>query len=310
MIRTLAMMTSAAIMLAACTTGDAAERADRFSASQMTFRLTAPSGRDVPLRAFVPGEDCSPCSLIIFSHGAYATYDRYDVLLNDWAERGYVVVAPLHVDSEEHPDRSSWTMETSRPARLEDYALVSNTFAADGYSLGSFTFDGRQIAAGHSYGGLIAQVAGGATLDTPGLDLPEATRAPEAIIAISPPSKQDGLVSNSGFANINTPMLVITGTTDVLPGFIDDWRGHLDGYEAAPDSLAYALVYDGMDHYFNGAFGRETEQGFSAQEAVNDLNARIADFIEDALAGTLPTGAGWSAESSELVETMTRQGDL
>lgn len=308
--RTLAMMTSAAIVLNACTTGNPAEQTDEISIRQSNFNLTAPDGRDVSLRAFVPVEDCSPCSLIIFSHGAYATYDRYDVLLTDWAERGYVVVAPLHVDSEEHPDRSSWTMDTSRPARLEDYALVSSTFAADGYTLGSFTFNGRQIAAGHSYGGLIAQVAGGATLDTPGLVLPEAARAPEVIIAISPPSELDGLVSDAGFSNINTPMLVITGTTDVLPGFIDDWRGHLDGYEAAPDALAYALVYDGMDHYFNGAFGRETQQGFSAQEAVDDLNARIADFIEDALAGKLPAGADWNAESSELVETMTRQGDL
>ena len=308
--RFLSTLTAPAIVLAACVTGEPVAASSELAARQIDFSLTAPDGREVPARAFLPSEDCSPCTLIIFSHGAYAAYDRYDALLLDWASRGYAVVAPQHVDSEEHPNRDAWNIDTSRPARLVDYALISSTFAAEGYSLGGVTFSGRQIAAGHSYGGLIAQVAGGAMLANPDLVLPETAHPPEAIIAISPPSELDGLVSNEGFAEIDTPMLLVTGTEDALPGFIDDWQGHLDGYEAAPTDLAYALVYEGMDHYFNGAFGREKPEGEAAMPAIYDLNGRIAAFIEDSFTDTLPTGLDWRAESNSLVEARTKRGDL
>lgn len=299
-----------ALLLAACMTGEQAAPVDRADYGQVDFNLTAPNGRDVQARAFLPAEDCSPCALIIFSHGAYAAFDRYDVLLSDWAARGYAVVAPQHVDSEDHPRHDAYSMDESRPARLADYALVSSTFAAEGYTLDGVTFSGRQIAAGHSYGGLIAQVAGGASLANSAYTKPGNARAPEAVIALSPPGEIDGLVTMDGFSGIETPMLVVTGTTDRLPGFIDDWQSHLDGYQAAPAALAYALVYEGMDHYFNGAFGRETTEGASAMPAVKDLNARIATFIEDAFADTLPTGLDWRASGSDLVEARTRRGDL
>ncbi len=119
-----------------------------------------------------------------------------------------------------------------------------------------------------------------------------------------------GLIDAEGFSSIDTPMLLVTGTTDILPGFIDDWRSHLDGYDAASDTLAYALVYEGMDHYFNGAFGRETPEGTASAAAIGDLNARIATFIDDALAGKLPSGSGWRATSTPIVEAQTRRGDV
>ncbi len=296
--------------LAACNAGAGSAQPIELFPAQRDFTLAGPDGRDVPVRAFLPEEDCSPCTLIIFSHGAYAAYDRYDVLLTDWAKRGYVVVAPQHVDSEEYPGRDAYTIDMSRPLRLGDYALVSHTFAAADQPLQGLTFSGRQIAAGHSYGGLIAQVAGGATLANPDYTLPDTAHAPDAIIALSPPSEIEGLVDSDGFSAIETPMLLVTGTTDALPGFIDDWRGHLDGYEAAPAPLAYALIYDGMDHYFNGAYGRETAEGAAAMPAIRDLNERIDAFIVQALADTLPGPADWRAQSNTMVEAITRRGDV
>lgn len=275
------------------------------------IELMAPNDRAVDVRVFSPSGGCAACPLIIFSHGAYATYDRYDVLLKEWARNGYVVAAPLHVDSEEHPNRDQYGPREPLKLRVQDYETVASELSAganDSPGLESLSFSGEVIAAGHSYGALIAQVAGGARLDAAtGVTFsPEAGR-PLAVIAISPPSETANFITAEGWAQTDRPMLVVTGTEDITPDFIPEWEMHLASYEAAPAELAYALIFDGMDHYFNGAFGRPTPEGIAAAESVKRLNKEILTFTEAARNGYPPTGAEWLLRSRDGVEARTRK---
>ncbi|MFC6197684.1 alpha/beta hydrolase family protein [Ponticaulis profundi] len=287
-------------------TAESYETLSEAGSNEKDFSLTSPDRRDISVRAFLPETDCSPCSLIIFSHGANATYDRYDVLLKDWAEKGYVVVAPLHIDSELHPKRDTFDQDDSRVFRVEDYQLLSDMFAADGFTFENLTFSDVQIAAGHSYGALIALIAGGVVPENPDWTLPEGTLKPKAVLGISPPGAMDGLISLEGYSELDVPALIVTGTTDILPGFIDEWQAHLAAYDAADPALAYGLVFDGMDHNFNGAYCRIAPEGATAQPAVDELNSSIETFISAIKAGRAPTDSDWRALSSSDMEAIAK----
>lgn len=252
------------------------------------------AGRAVPVRVFAPASGCTNCTLLIFSHGANASYRRYDVLLKDWAARGYVVAAPQHVDSEEHPRRDDYKTADGRLLRMRDYAVVDAAFRPNApQQFAGLSFSGTVVAAGHSYGALIAQIAGGARIQRAGGDFKRVWRTPKAIIAISPPAIIPGFTSLEGWSHVSVPQLVVTGTTDVLPGFVDDWRRHLDSFAAARPGLGFALIFEGMDHNFNGAYCRITPEGAKAAPQVARLNAAINHFIRKAVGDSLPSAADW-----------------
>jgi alpha-beta hydrolase superfamily lysophospholipase len=262
--------------------------------------LHAEDGRAVAVRIYSPARGCRRCTLVIFSHGNFATPGRYDVLLDDWAAHGLVVAAPLHTDSEEYPDKGKYP--DSRATRLADWRAVDH--AMRGSPIKGVTLSGRVIAAGHSYGGLIAEIVGGARpVDgEPKRDW----RVPAAVIAISPPGAMANFVTAEGFAAIQRPTLVVTGTADVLPGFIDKWQQHLDSYHGAPAGTAYALTFEGMNHYFNGAYGRPKPEGAAAMPKVAALNALIRDFIHAAVRGRMPSITAWAAKSSADIRAEAR----
>ncbi|MEQ8514670.1 MAG: alpha/beta hydrolase [Chromatocurvus sp.] len=258
---------------------------------QRDLEIAADNGRVVPTRVFAPTNGCDDCALVIFSHGAFSTYDRYDALLLPWTEAGFVVAAPLHVDSEAHPNRDDYPQDAALPTRVDDYLALRDrlTEPARLQSMG-VSLSGEVIAAGHSFGALIAQIAGGANPPTVSGEVLAAlaAQAPGAVVAISPPPAMKGYIDSSHWSQIGVPMLVVTGTTDVIPNFVSDWRDHLLSYEAASDDRAYALVFDGADHYFNGAFGRPTPQGERMEAVIGSLNQSIIAFIHAVEADASP----------------------
>ncbi len=295
--------------LTACTGVQAGQQEQSASQSGYTFKDLTLMGKDnraIPARVFRPQTDCSPCDLIIFSHGAFATYDRYDVLLTDWASKGFVVIAPQHVDSEEHPQRETYKGIDSQSLRLEDYFKASSMFGESDFSFDGLTFSGTQFATGHSFGGLIALLAGGAELKSGPVVAPDGVLAPKAVVAISPPGEIADRIDSVGYSKVNVPVLVVTGTTDKLPGFIDEWEIHLDSYEASPAGLGYGLVFEGMNHYFNGAYGRIKPEGLAAQPSVDTLNSQISAFLRAASAGTPPSGPDWEQSENPTVRILQK----
>ena len=261
------------------------------SVATQNIILQAADDRAVDVRVFYPQAGCENCPVIIFSHGAFSTYDRYDVLLKAWASNGYVVAAPLHVDSELHPNRDQYTQADALGLRIEDFTLTSQHFhAKSDLENAGLSTSTEMIAAGHSYGSIIAQVSGGAMLD-PGANTKGELPGPEplAIVALSPPGAIPNFISKKGWHTIAHPMLVVTGTQDVLPGFVPEWELRLDSYNAAPSSLSIAAVFEGTDHYFNGAFGRISETEKATSREIENLNELILGFIQTAR-------DGWKAE--------------
>jgi len=255
--------------------------------------VTAASGRRVPVDLTHPEAQDAGLPLIVFSHGANAAPDRYRVLLDAWAQAGFVVAAPLHVDSEDHPDRALYDSRAIRAARAEDYEAVDAHFAAPS----------GVIAIGHSYGALIAQMAGGARLieGQPQIH----ARKPRAVIALSPPPPMPGTVDATGWSAIDVATLTVTGDRDIMPGFVDKWEQHLAAYHAQNSEQAYALLFGGMDHYFNGAFGR-LKPG-AAVAPVDALNGAILSFARDCLGGNGPTAERWLSASTPGMRATTRR---
>lgn len=208
--------------------------------------LTASGGRAVPMTIIAPIKP-GRYPLIAFSHGAFAAPSRYRAMLDPIAAAGYIIVAPMHVDSELMPHDKPPSQQYVWLTRNEDLALALAATPPNADRR-------RRAAMGHSYGALNAQVAAGAVPANP----PERPGAlPQALVAWSPPGPFPGLIEASGWSSITTPSLTITGTSDVMPGFIDNWELHRAGYDNTPRGKRWLWVGTGINHYFGGMFGRE-----------------------------------------------------
>lgn len=215
---------------------------------------------------------------IHFSHGNFSAPVKYARLLDAWAADGWDVFAPLHVDSIDHPNVKSYSPQDSWPTRIEDMALLSDDAGQTSY-----------VAAGHSYGGLIALVLGGAK---PGL--PIGTRDPKAnaVIALSPPGQLPSLIDRAGFAALEVPALIQTGDKDVFPGQPPEaWRNHLTAFEAPkPRDSLFAVTLAGADHYLGGIYGRPELPGPKAEAGFADLLTVASHFLARYGAGRAKAG--------------------
>lgn len=208
--------------------------------------LTADNGREITIFDW----SSSRCTVgtIFFSHGAGSAPDKYTRLIEPWVSQGWRVLAPLHVDSRDHPETAKYTGLASWTTRLEDMRALSAYLGGEHY-----------VAAGHSYGGLVALTLGGAKSIPPqGFDGPLHDDKVQAVLAFSPPAPIPVLVTREGYAELSVPALIQTGTLDIVPGITDDskdgWKGHLVPYDAAAaGGHRYGLVLAGVDHYFGGA---------------------------------------------------------
>lgn len=249
--------------------------------------------REVMVFAWQPAQ---PQGVILFSHGAASAPWKYQNLIQVWVAQGYAVYAALHVDSTDHPQTEQYQGLASWQARLEDIRLLADNYGQSGY-----------IAAGHSYGALLALVTGGAKgLQPPGYEKSLSDSRARLVLAFSPPAAIPGFIEKSGYAELSVPALIQTGTKDVPPGSEADWRGHLDAYDAAASGGdRYALVIDEVDHYFGGAIGRpelDTNKQLDELEAAADVSLLIikAFYQQDMAAKTALQTLSATAGSVQL----------
>lgn len=234
--------------------------------------LVLADGRAVPLRLWPAAGKTH--GFMVFSHGANSRPDKYDRLASAWAAAGWTVIAPLHADSPDHPGGGKIDPALGIPLRLADMRGIITARAALGLP------DGPVIAAGHSYGALIAQIMGGAGLEAPGVPDPDVA----AIIAFSPPGPFPPRIPATAWASVARPMFVETGTGDVLPMMAPTWQVHRASYDTAPGPAAL-FVGDGVDHYFGNIICRP-ERSEAPQTAQFDAAlATSLAFLRLALAG-------------------------
>lgn len=241
-----------------------------------------------------------PYPLVAFSHGAFSAPERYAALLRAIAASGFVVVAPLHIDSEllntggqPPPHAETWS------TRKADLRLVADAVPAIEAVLAGVKItavDEGYLVAGHSYGAFIAQVLAGATAI--GEDA-SVDRRIEGVIAFSPPGPLPGFIADDAWDGLSVPQLLITGTADVLPGFLDDWKLHTLAYQRAEAGQQWLWVGKDVDHYFGKLIGRLS----------SDISLQKDQFAE-ALAVTQQFALTHSQRSACAVEMVAAKTPL
>ncbi|UQV18578.1 alpha/beta fold hydrolase [Brevundimonas albigilva] len=195
--------------------------------------LTTPDGRVVPLSTWTAPDERG---VVVFSHGFGGAPEAYQRLLSAWAAHGFTVIAPLHVDSQQHPDRSA-NGQVALTTRLEDLALTRAV--AEREHLGK-----PLVVAGHSFGSLMSLIAGGATT----ILGPQGDPAVKGVIALSSPGPIPVVVTPETYRTLAAPLLVVTGDQDIVPGYADDWRDHRLPFDTAPEGDKTLIVIAGGGH--------------------------------------------------------------
>jgi alpha-beta hydrolase superfamily lysophospholipase len=262
----------------------------RADAITRQFTITTNDARAVKITAWPAAG--KPKGLVLFSHGALSSPWKYKRLLQPWADAGFAIYAPLHVDSTEYPGHARYDMLGSWRARIEDMRALAAHINHKSY-----------IAAGHSYGGLMALTLAGAKATIPsGVSGPLADPRVKAVIAFSPPGPTAGLITRDGYASIGVPALIETGDQDIPFNMKNgDWRVHLAAFDAARNSDIFALELPSVNHYFGNIICRPDLPGPSQTAQFADAVKTSVLFL-NAYGGDSATSMATFLNSRYLVQ--------
>lgn len=209
------------------------------SASAATHvQLPAPDGRTIDVSVWQAQNEQA---VILFGHGWGSDPARYHHIIDYWVAHGFTVIAPMHTDSMLHPDRASATPQTIFITRIVDLAVVR------GYAKASHP--GKPlVAAGHSFGSLNALMEAGA-LTVAG---PQSDPDVKVVVALSSPGVIPNIVTPNTFATVNTPMLMVTGDADLVPGFVTNPADHRAPFDNSPAGDKMLMTFAGGDHSLIG----------------------------------------------------------
>ncbi|MFK7954864.1 MAG: alpha/beta hydrolase family protein [Lysobacterales bacterium] len=247
--------------------------------------LTHSNGRQTAVTLWQPSQ-AGRYPLATFSHGAYSAPERYDAVLEGLAAMGMVVMAPLHIDSEliaTDPPPAPAQVWLSR--KQDVAALLTPAPSMLGHLNAGISVSATRVSTGHSYGAFGAQVAAGALAvgDTPG----EFSTDVDAVVAFSPPGPLPGFIETGAWETMDRPQLLITGTGDILPGFMEDWRTHTAAWNEAPEGDQWLWVGEDVDHYFGKVFGRLARevpaQTVAFEQAMATTEQFLATYLDNGL---------------------------
>jgi len=261
-------------LLTGCATQPVADN-NQNSITHTVISVDTTTGRTVPVRAIYPTDsEPDPVGVILFSHGAFSDYDLYDRVTDAWAESGFLILAIRHIDSPQNPLNKSYTQEQQWQLRLEDMRTVTTELENIIAILPDLTRKvetERLIMSGHSYGAITAMaLAGAVTTDLyTNTKIRVVNPGVKAVIAMSPPGLIPGYIEEDSFNQMTAPLLLQTGTADVLENFIPQWEMHKAAYELSPAGEKWLTVGADVDHYFGGLTGRfNLENATPAPEAL------------------------------------------
>ena len=183
----------------------------------------------------------------LFSHGHGSWPERYATVVSALNADGWAVLAPVHVDSMRYPERDKFTLQQGFPERLADMAAVS-AYARKGFR------DLPVVAVGHSFGTLTALCLGGALA---GLG-PFRDPTVRAVLGFSTPGRVPGLIGPDAYATVATPLMIVTGTEDRVPGFVTNPADHLFPTEMSHGDRYSLVLAQGGHDLIGGAGGQLT----------------------------------------------------
>lgn len=211
-----------------------AQPAPAVAATSGKTELVGRDDRKISVSVFPAAQEQA---VIVFGHGLGGTPEAYRRIIDRWTANGFTVLAPLHVDSLQHPNRAAFDRQSGYMARLED---VSLTIAE-----AERAHPGKPVvAAGHSYGSYFSMVMGGAATPFG----PRSNPAVKAVVGLSSAGAVPGLVNAETYTWMTTPTLIVTGDQDLVPGLVTDWRDHRRAFDQSPEGGKYLLIFEGGDH--------------------------------------------------------------
>lgn len=224
-------------------------------------KLTVPvQGRELRISVFRPAEPAR--GVLFLSHGAGGSPDLMRPLIDRLLGGGFAVVAPLHRDSMTYSPDERDDLQTAFGTRIADLQATS--------TVAERMFPGLPYGAvGYSYGSLTALIGGGALKNMVGARVP----AMKAVASFSSPGLIPGVVTDEGLRSVAVPTLMVTGTKDVVPGFIPDPAQHIHYFENEPAGNRYLAVANGASHEF--VYGREHGYDAAMDITVNFLKAFV-----------------------------------
>lgn len=248
--------------------------------------------RDLDLSIWRPA---TPKGVVVFSHGAGGAPATYDGLFQAWKAAGFLVAAPVHVDSHSFPRHADYDLRAAFPLRLQDVGAAAAWSAQAAPGL-------PRAAAGHSYGSLMAMMQGGA------LDQMIPARDPltKAVVGFSSPGVIPGLIGPTAFADLKVPLLTLTGDKDVVPGIVTDWHDHLRAFETSPAGDKYAWIGAGVDHMFGRALVGQGEDP-AQTAAFAQAQALTTVFLRATVLGEASAQADLAAAKSSAIAEIRRR---
>lgn len=246
----------------------------------LELRITAPvTGRDLPI--------------ILLSHGHgpslyLPSKDGYGPLVNFYAEHGFAVIQPTHVNSKVAGlDPGAPGGPLFWRSRVEDMQLILDRLDEIEASVPAIAdrLDHSRVAAvGHSVGGqTVGMLLGAGLSDTadetatnvnmiePRIKVGVLLAAPgNGSDSLSEFARQNYTALNPDFSHMTTQTLVVVGDSDVNPHLTvrgADW--HTDPYHHSPGS-------DCLLTLFGGKHGMGGISGFDAKEADDEDPDRLA----------------------------------
>ena len=224
--------------------------------------------REMPLRIVYPDQG-GPYPIIVFSHGTFSSSDKYNLVVEFWAERGYVVILPNHLDANYGiiPSRTEDMIRIIH-TRISDMSFIlDNLDAIEGQNPGLKGKLNRNqiIAAGHSIGTQVVLVNTGQRIRNPTNNY--VTESSEdrfmAAVMLSDPGKMS-MMPDDTWKGGSAPTFLSTGSEDY--GLMGDGRREAEYQNeilTLPDESTgdkYLLLIERGDHYFGGLIHRDVNK--------------------------------------------------
>jgi predicted dienelactone hydrolase len=238
--------------------------------------------------------------VIIFSHGAVGDVTKYQFLADCWAQHGYIVIRPEHVDSlarikERHETVSATLDKISMDGsgwveRARDISGVIDAIPEVEKQIPAIAplVDAKRIGVGgHALGAMIAMLLAGATMPASREKNLPSVRDPrvQALVLLSPPYlrlKNDvvGFDDKQSFQNLRTAALFVMG--DHVRHKLTLFFSSGNPYTSSPAGDKYmAIVLGASDVTFLGPVAEGDSRQIMISEA---LNAAMEDARESTVA--------------------------
>jgi len=272
--------------------------------------LTVPvENREMSLRIVYPDQG-GPYPIIVFSHGTFSSGDKYNLVVEFWAERGYVVILPNHLDAN-YGIIPSKTEDMIRiiHTRISDMSFILDNL--DAIEVQNPGLKGKLnryqiIAAGHSIGTQVVLVNTGQRIRNPTNNY--VTESSEdrfmAAVMLSDPGKM-AMMPDDTWKGGSAPTFLSTGPEDY--GLMGDGRREAEYQNeilTLPDESTgdkYLLLIERGDHYFGGLIHRDVDKA-PDYDGLAIFNAASLAFMD---AHTRDAESAWAFLKPNILSSAT-----